>query len=271
MSTRKAAVPDAWDDDWEAIADKSEANKPLQKVPKAPVILTKAQRKVQHQEANKSLWDAAEAGPADKPIFLQARDTTPIAEPWKPQLKVLSRKPDAPINLGGLKLQDDDDSEEEERKKAEAAFAERKARADAERIEKQRKYAEARERIFGNATAGTASSESSPTREVSSTTRGRGHGRTGSKPRGRVNDDRNNGAAQSPARVSMRSQQQLFDPYSAGKPVVAEERARTPRANADNMPIRMPKGPDGSGRGGFGFATRGGRQAGASDGGQAEG
>lgn len=263
MSTRKAVVPDAWDDDWEAVADKPEA-KPSQNIPKAPVILTKAQRKVQHQEANKSLWDAAEAGPADKPIFLQARDTTPIAEPWKPQLKVLSRKPDAPINLGGLKLQDDDDSEEEERKRAEAAFAERKARADAERIEKQRKYAEARERIFGNATGGTASGESSPTREVS-TARGRGHGRTGSKPRGRVNDDRNGSAAQSPARAASRPQQQLFDPYSLGKPAATEERARTPRAYADNMPIRMPKGPDGSGRGGFGFANRGGRNAGAVD------
>lgn len=269
MSTRKAAVPDAWDDDWEAIADKAEAKSSSQAAPKAaPVILSKAQRKVQHQEANKSLWDAAEAGPADKPIFLQARDTTPISETWKPQLKVLSRKPDVPVNLGGLRLQDDDDSEEEERKKAEAAFAERKARADAERIEKQRKYAEARERIFGNA-AGTASSESSPTRENSSA-RGRGHGRTGSKPRGRVNDDRSNSAAQSPARTASRPQQQLFDPYSSGKPIVAEEKARTPRANTDNMPVRMPKGPDGSGRGGFGFAARGGRIAGANDGGQLE-
>ena len=50
--------------------------------------------------------------------------------------------------MAGLSLDDDDeDSEEERRKKAAADFEERKARAAKERVEKERKYAEARERF----------------------------------------------------------------------------------------------------------------------------
>ena len=56
--TRKMAkknVPDAWDDDWEAEADKAAQ----EEVNAEPVLLTKAERLAQHAESNKRLWESA--------------------------------------------------------------------------------------------------------------------------------------------------------------------------------------------------------------------
>lgn len=56
MSKNKAPVPDAWEDDWEAQADKV-VNEPEQSAPQAP--LTKAERLAQHAEQNRKLWESA--------------------------------------------------------------------------------------------------------------------------------------------------------------------------------------------------------------------
>ncbi|KAJ8608636.1 hypothetical protein MRB53_039520 [Persea americana] len=95
-----------------------------------------------------ALWSAAEN---PEPFhFVDARaDRIPLKTELKPTLKVLQRKPiEAPRNRHAA-ADDDDDSEAEERKRQQAAFEERSRRAALEREEKQRLYAEARERIMG--------------------------------------------------------------------------------------------------------------------------
>jgi hypothetical protein len=55
---KKAAVPDAWeDDDWEAQADKAPAEQLEAADRKAP--LTKKERMAQHAESNRKLWESA--------------------------------------------------------------------------------------------------------------------------------------------------------------------------------------------------------------------
>jgi len=54
----KKSVPDAWDDDWETLADKEgQAEEVKPEPPEAP--LTKAERLAKHAESNKKLWDSA--------------------------------------------------------------------------------------------------------------------------------------------------------------------------------------------------------------------
>lgn len=53
---KKTAVPDAWDDDWEAQADKAER---AEEAPEPEAALTREQRLAKHAETNKKLWEAA--------------------------------------------------------------------------------------------------------------------------------------------------------------------------------------------------------------------
>lgn len=53
--SKKAAVPDAWDDDWESQADKADAAAAAEEQVKA----TKAERLAQHAETNKKIWESA--------------------------------------------------------------------------------------------------------------------------------------------------------------------------------------------------------------------
>jgi hypothetical protein len=158
----------------------------------------------------------------------------------KPAPQVLSR------NMAGLHLSDDD-SEEERSKKAAADFEERKARAAKERVEKERKYAEARERIFG---AADDSRSNSPSKNV----RGKGKARGGAQQPRSSNE-------QSPARTPV--QRPLFDPILALKPssVYIQKKDAGSRPGTPSLlekPMRQPQGPakDGArgfgGRGGFG-------------------
>lgn len=206
--------------------------------------------------------------PQDKPLFLQTRNNVPLAADFKPALKVLARKPppkmlsrgDATSSMAGLSLEDDD-SEEEAKKRQAETFAERQARAQREREEKQRKYQEARERILGSSTPTSEEAQgrsSTPNRH----SRGKGRGRSDrdSQP--------TSSADQSPARGSRKKE--LYDPSYTAKPNsvyiqkrdTAENRSRS-ATPAEDQPIRAPRGPDGTGRGGFGFAPRGGRSGGA--------
>ena len=56
--SKKAAVPDAWDDDWEAQADKADAAPEIAKA-KEIVRVTKAERLAKHAETNRKIWESA--------------------------------------------------------------------------------------------------------------------------------------------------------------------------------------------------------------------
>lgn len=177
----------------------------------------------------------------------------------KPQVQLLSRKPptiakrDVTDGAARLNLEDEEDSEEESRKKREADFEERQRKAKAEREEKQRRYAEARERIMGSSN----NNSSTPTSRESS------HGRDNRRQRGGQN---RNGSKRSqpvsptersPARpLQTNTDQQLFDPEDMRRLPPKRDITNSPR---EDHPLRQPRGPGEGGRGGFGFAPRGGR------------
>jgi hypothetical protein len=182
-----------------------------------------------------------------------------LKQEFKPQVKLLSRKPNAPAiakkdatdGVAGLNLEDDEDSEEESRRKRESELEERTRQAKLEREEKQRKYAEARQRIMGS---------SNPTSPAPNS-RDSSHGRENRRSRGKINGSRgsqpSSSADQSPARPQT-GERQLFDPDDMGR--------RVPKRDLSNIlkedhPVRQPRNPDKSGRGGFGFAGRGGTVA----------
>jgi hypothetical protein len=56
--SKKGAVPDAWDDDWESQADKADAAAATAKADK-DVKITKAERLAKHTETNRKLWESA--------------------------------------------------------------------------------------------------------------------------------------------------------------------------------------------------------------------
>ena len=56
--SKKAAVPDAWDDDWESQADKVDAIAEAEKQ-EEQVKITKAERLAMHAETNKKIWESA--------------------------------------------------------------------------------------------------------------------------------------------------------------------------------------------------------------------
>ena len=195
-----------------------------------------------------------------EPMFLQARNP-PVQPTFKPAVTVLARKPAPQVlsrygGMAGLSLEDDDDSEEERQKKAAADFEERKIRAAKERAEKERKYAEARERIFGSPAASEESRSNSPSKPL----RGKGRGRGGRDSQPRSSNE------QSPARATASSGRQLFEPSYAPKPgpVYIQRKedgssqpgSRPGTPNLQEKPIREPRGP--ARGGGRGFSSRGG-------------
>lgn len=175
---------------------------------------------------------------------------------FKPALKLLSRKPapkyvetfDPATGLSKMVLVDDD--ADDELKNKQPSPEELRLKALREREEKQKKYDEARARIMGTgsstpaATAGTENGKGN---------RGRG--------RGRGTDSRQTNSQSGPSK-------ELFDPSYTPKPGFTLQKAQnrngesssgrsTPRP--EEQIVREPRGPDGTGRGGFGFASRGGK------------
>lgn len=192
--------------------------------------------------------------------WLETQGVVPLKQEFKPQVTLLSRKPavptiakkDASDGVAKLNIDDEGDSEEEEdRKKREAEMEERQRKAKIQREEKQRKYAEARERIMG-------SPSSNVTQPAPPLSRDASQARNGRDAKARVNGSRNSqptsSADQSPARPASGAKD-LFDPDDMGRRLPKREVNTTPR---DDLPSRQPRGPDNSGRGGFGFAARGG-------------
>ena len=81
MSAKKGALADAWDDDWETLADvpfrylhiatctdcwQKEEVKPE---PAKPAKLSKAERRAQHAQFNRELWESAFVCPAFPPTY----------------------------------------------------------------------------------------------------------------------------------------------------------------------------------------------------------
>ncbi|KAF2667329.1 hypothetical protein BT63DRAFT_414917 [Microthyrium microscopicum] len=238
-----STAPSAWDDDWENLADKQEAE-PQDTTPPPEQKLSRAEP------------------PSETPIFIQARapEIPLVQAPLKPAFKVLARRP-APKNNATKPSQvaaadDEPDSEEEERIRAAADFADRQSRAAKEREEKQKKYAEVRERLFGPESGNTphnhsrsgSAGKSAPTSRPESrsgTPRGNGRGRGNIRGVAGNNKSKDNG--------------KLFEPEYAPKPgstFIQRRETGSVTPSNEERPERQPKGPDGSGRGGFGFPSR---------------
>ncbi|KAF2452425.1 hypothetical protein BDY21DRAFT_425201 [Lineolata rhizophorae] len=315
---KKSAVPDAWDDDWETIADKQEETA-QDEHQTAEAKISRSERRAKHAEENKRLWESAEA--PEPNLFLETQASVPLTSDFKPAVKVLSRKPPpkiasraspspssaasaAPADaLSNLSLQDgpatadaaaaaadedDVDSEEEERRRIERSYAERAARAAREREDKARRYQERREQLFGPSRGEEGGGGGAGSRSGTTPGRGRsgrGKGRGGARGAGaggaggrehgyRSGHASPSSADQSPARPPSGAglRRLLFDPNCAAKPhSVSVQRRENPAvvggkpahgggvaALEEQEPIRAPRGPDGTGRGGFGFAARGG-------------
>ena len=130
-------------------------------------------------------------------------------------------------------------------------------KAQKEREEKQRKYDEARERLFGapSASPGTTSPRSAtPPTRGSPADRARGRGRGGGTKDSKENKDGR------PTSSTSGNPRQLFDPSYSPKPdsvyLQRRETAESGLPPLEDQVIRQPRGPDGSGRGGFGFVKR---------------
>ena len=157
---------------------------------------------------------------------------------------------------GAAQEEEELDSEDEARLEEERKLKERQERAKVEREEKLRKYEETRARIF-NETNGSQDKGNSKGSPVSSSqnNRRRGGGRGGRGGSG-SNSRPSSSAGQSPARGAAATQKQLYDP-EGGPNSGPSSFQRSLVQPQDSQIIRQPRGPDGSGRGGFGFASRG--------------
>ncbi|TVY32206.1 hypothetical protein LSUB1_G007108, partial [Lachnellula subtilissima] len=249
---KKAAVPDAWDDDWEAIADKADETAAVE-AQEETIKVSKAERLARHAETNRKIWDSAEE-PETFHFLAAKEDKVPLRTEFKPQLKVLSRKPapkvvqslDPITGLAKLMVEDEDDEEEESKDKPTAE--ELRIKAQREREEKQRRYDEARARILGTPSGTSSPGTTTPLEGGRGKSRGRGGGADNRRPN------------------SQGGPKELFDPNytpkSGGVNIQKRNGEASTRSGAstprdDDQIIRTPKGPDGNGKG---FAKRGGKK-----------
>jgi hypothetical protein len=136
---------------------------------------------------------------------------------------------------------------------------EQKALAAKEREEKQRKYEERRQELFGAVKpgSGTSSPGETPPGSRSATpnrARGKGGRKTESRPLSSTSS-----LSLKPSSIAPTAKKELYDPNFISKPEPINKRSQSRETVIE--PIRSPRGPDGSGRGGFGFAPRGGKSA----------
>jgi hypothetical protein len=216
---------------------------------------------------------------------MTVNNTVPLASGFKPAMKVLSRKPapqmivkkDPVTGLEQLTLQKDEDESDPESNKKQPTIEEIRLRQHREREEKQRRYDEARAKIFGD--SNPSSGQSTPgnvtppqASDLRQSSRGRGRGR-GAVGVGSVsgvvyrNDNRPDGQSRRPPNTNAQpGNRELFDPNYSPKPGLSFQKPnsgssspqpKTTMSQQDDQVIRAPRGPDSSGRGGFGFARRG--------------
>lgn len=184
------------------------------------------------------------------PFFLNFREEVPLKSDFKPAMKVLSRKPTAKTagatGTGSGQPDDDDVEDENDATKTPLTIEERQIKAQREREEKQKKYEEARQRLFGEGKGATTSLATN----TSFTAKQNGESRSQSRNKA-TRDSRPSSSAGNKGR-------QLYDPNFSAKPE-KEVYNVSSRSISEQQPIRNPRGPDDSGRGGFGFAPRGSR------------
>lgn len=193
--------------------------------------------------------------------FLESRSDVPLKQEFKPTVTLLSRNPhpsrqSSSVNataagLGRLALNGDNDDSDDDNKPPEPTPEERQAIALRNREEKQRKYEEVRERLFGSP-SGTTSGASSPRSGTPPKHESRGKGRSRGSGRDNNRDKRDSSAASGKSK-------QLYDPGSP-KPSYVQRKEKQPTNDRNGndqqsprQPIRSPRGPDSSGRGGFRF------------------
>lgn len=179
---------------------------------------------------------------------------------FKPPPILLSRKAPTPASD---EVNGDVSSDEADEKKK-PTVEEQRALAVKEREEKQRKYEERRLELFGSTTtkaagSGTSSPGETPPGSRSATpNRSRG-GRGGRKaePTRPISSTSSLSLKPSSLAPSPGGKKELFDPSYTPRPEAMSKRSESREHVIE--PIRSPRGPDGSGRGGFGFAPRGGK------------
>ncbi|KAI0125563.1 hypothetical protein BJ170DRAFT_437970 [Xylariales sp. AK1849] len=294
---KKFKTFDAWEDeDWETQADKPAAEP--SPAPESQAPLTKKERLAKHAEFNRQIWESAQEPNNGAPLhYFATAPSPPLAQPFKAPPTVLARKPAPkmitkrdPVTGGISNLTIYDDSDDEKDSKPQETPEEMRARQQKERAEKQRRYDEARAKIFGesgaggggaalgvkgaNGQSGRSSGASTPGTVTPPRSggerRGRGRGRGGFRAHDRgASGDFQRPGSQSGGGASLREEpreRELYDPNYAPKPGFMFERKggaplsgrSTPRE--DEQIIRAPRGPDGGGRGGFGFAKRGAKE-----------
>lgn len=237
--------------------------------------LSKAERRAKQAEFNRQLWadasvDLYKAAVRSKTFYrdttrdsyyVNTRDEVPFKTEFKPAMKVLSRKPiskitnasDPASGIGQLSLEDEDEDDDGDQKKGVMTVHERQQKAQRDREEKQRKYEEVRERLFG-----TDAAEVKKTFGITTLPKQRPDGDSRHQSRSRGGGEARPSSAGSKSR-------QLFDPMYTAKTdstYIQKRDGQTESGRStpsEQLPIRNPKAPDGSGRGGFGFASRGGR------------
>ena len=145
---------------------------------------------------------------------------------------------------------EDEDDDDDEQKKDQPTPEELRLRAQREREEKQKRYDEARARILGTKSGSSTPGTITPPTEDGKVTRGKGRAR-------------GSGRQESSRTDSQPGHKELFDPTYTPKPgfTLQKRGGDTGKASSRNeeQVIRAPRGPDGSGRGGFGFANRRGK------------
>jgi hypothetical protein len=190
--------------------------------------------------------------------FLNTRGDVPFKTDFKPAVKVLSRKPTPKassavdsIGLQQLNIEDDEDDDEDDAGKNVMSLEERQQKALLDREEKQKKYEEARQRLFGSG----STSETQPREGTTPlTTQPNGGSRGQSKSRG--------GRDTRPSSFIGNKTRQLFDPNHTSKSDSAhfQKQEGHPRSGSstpvEQQVIRNPRGPEKTGKGGFGFALR---------------
>ncbi|KAH0494067.1 hypothetical protein TgHK011_000701 [Trichoderma gracile] len=286
--SRSGGIPSAWDDDWESQADRERTERNNAKEPQvAPQpSMSRQERLQQHAEANRKLWESADS--PETLYHVEASGGVPLTASFKPQVKVLSRKPVVakrnPSAAGGASLgsgDGDDDDDLRSGQQAQMTPEEIRAKQKRDREEKQRRYDEARAKIFG---------ESAPSGEGGVSREGRGRGGNfgggGGGGGGGYHGGNNNSSSNyntgynsnnasntevggqdfEPRRTTNLSgpRRELFDPNSSQKPRGGRDGSgsesssmRGQQSRDEHQAIRAPRGPDGTGRGGFGFARRG--------------
>lgn len=183
-----------------------------------------------------------------------------------------------------------DDDDANEKKEPQLTPEEIRAKQKRDLEVKQRRYDEARAKIFGESAPSSRGSSpgtvTPPRSDSRHSGQGRGRGRGGGGGGGRGSNSNNNfsDSRQADARrqnIQSTAGRELYDPAYMQRPDAMAQRrgagggsgagdsdhsgrgtpVRDEHHQQQQQAIRAPRGPDGSGRGGFGFAQRGAKES----------